>query len=123
MRLTIIFILLLTSPTLAFAAQCTLTENQLIGVWVLKNNIGAFEETEFALEGNRKVFNSWRDHRPDISNGTWVLKNCKLNVAHRTERALSFNFDARLRSRDDLELKEEGEPVAKYHRFKSKKAP
>ena len=108
---------------LAFAEQCSLTEDQLIGTWLANGDTGFFGKMEFRLEGNRRIFNSWLDHRPEFIDGAWVLKNCKLRISHPTEQALSFNFIIRLKNRDSLELEENGEPVVMYRRFKPKNAP
>lgn len=118
-----IFLLLAAFPVLVFAEQCSFTEDQLIGVWLAKGDVGIFGEMEFRLEGNRRVFNSWLEHRPEFTDGSWAIKNCKLKISHSTQQALSFDFVVRFKNRDSLELEESGEPVVKYRRSKPKNAP
>ncbi|MFM9835064.1 MAG: hypothetical protein ACKVOA_03065 [Methylophilaceae bacterium] len=114
-------ILLTLSPLTTLAGSCNLTEKQLIGDWHIKSGPGAFEEMSFELDENIKVFNSWLHQRPEISDGTWSLKNCVLRVNHPTETTFSFTFSARLSSKNTLELKEGSDPKASYRRLISDK--
>ena len=118
-----IFLLLAAFPVLVFAEQCALTEDQLVGVWLANGDVGIFGEMEFRLDGNRRAFNSWLDHRPEFTDGSWAIKNCKLRISHPTQQALTFDFVVRFKNRDSLELEESGEPIVKYRRSKPKKVP
>jgi hypothetical protein len=100
------------------AAACTVRPEVLRGAWALTNRAGFFEQMEFTSEGGSHVFNSWRHDRPEISGATWSLENCVLRISGPNGRSSSFVYVARMRTGQQLELRETGQPVAKYKRIK-----
>jgi len=110
------FLVLFTS--FANAKTCNVTESSLIGAWQHANQAGFFEQMEFQKDGTQKGFNSWLHERPEISGGTWTLKDCVLQISDSIEGGFSFTYIVRQPRADRLELKEHGEPVGKYRRIK-----
>jgi hypothetical protein len=83
------------------------------------NNSGFFEQMEFTSEGARNVFNSWLHDRPEVAGASWSLKNCVLRISNPGNPALSFVYFVRMQGAQGLELREAGQPVAKYRRLKA----
>ena len=96
-------------PLLAFAEQCPITEESLLGAWKRKSESGHFEEISFEIDENRKIFNSWLHHRPEIFGGSWKLANCTLFIEHPTEKNLSFEFKILKVSNNRIYMREIGE--------------
>jgi len=102
----------------AEAANCTLRPEMLRGAWVHANRAGFFEQMEFTSEGGRNSFSSWLHDRPEISGATWTLEDCVLRITKQDDSSLSFVYAASMKSGSQLELREAGQPVAKYKRIK-----
>ena len=100
------------------AKTCNVDENTLKGAWLAANIHAPFEQMEFSTEGTQKVFNSWLHERPEITGGSWRLKNCHLHIAHPSQPNLTYDFTTKL-YRGKLELKEKGEPSGKFRRIKN----
>jgi hypothetical protein len=113
----IVFELGFAAPTLAIAA-CSVSSNALLGAWAHTNQTGFFEQMEFTSDGKRNSFNSWLHDRPEISGATWSLQNCVLRISNPTDPSLSFVYSASMRAGQRLELREAGQPVARYRRIK-----
>jgi len=101
----------------AEAANCTLRSEMLRGAWVQANRVGFFEQMEFTSEGGQNSFSSWLHDRPEISGATWTLDDCVLRITKQDDSSLSFVYAASMKGRQ-LELRETGQPVAKYKRIK-----
>ncbi len=109
---------LLLAVTFAQAKACNVTESSLEGAWQRANEAGFFEQMAFTKEGDLKVFNSWLHERPEISNGSWTLKDCVLKISNSSNRDFSFTYLVQHANKGKLEIKEHGESVGKYRRIK-----
>lgn len=108
------------APPFAVAKPCAFDERSLVGAWQQVGSGAEFEQMEFSLEGQKRIFNSWLHQRPEISGGSWSLKDCVLKVSHPTEVALSFEFKLRGTGLNQLVLQEVGESRAgRYRRIKT----
>jgi len=101
----------------ADAANCTLRSEMLRGAWVQANRAGFFEQMEFTSEDGKNWFSSWLHDRPEISGATWTLENCVLRIGKQDDNSLSFVYAASMKG-SQLELRETGQPVARYKRVK-----
>ncbi|MFP8779429.1 hypothetical protein [Hydrogenophaga sp. RWCD_12] len=93
-----------------------MTEKSLAGSWERVSRAGAFEQMELAVEDGRRVFHSWLHERPEITDGQWSLKGCRLEVRVPSEPALSYTFTVMAADGKRLILREAGEPGAGRYR-------
>ena len=91
------------------AGQCPLTEPALLGGWKRVTDAGFFEVMAFEIEGGKRTFNSWLHQRPEFTDGSWALENCRLTIRHSTEERLTHTFAVRRASPNRLYLREVGE--------------
>ena len=74
------WLLLLIPLALATGVQGTEQESLLLGNWTCESGACPDEEIQFAIEGERRVYNSWLQQRPSAVNGTWSLEGNVLVV-------------------------------------------
>lgn len=101
----------------AEAANCTLRSDMLRGAWVQVNRAGFFEQMEFTSKGGNNSFSSWLHDRPEIAGATWILEDCVLRITKQDDSSLSFVYAVSMKG-SRLELREPGQPVARYKRVK-----
>ena len=101
--------LLFFIPLAASAEQCPVTDKSLVGDWERQSKSGFFEEMSFEIEGKQKIFNSWLHQRPEISGGTWKLKNCTIFIIHPTEKNLSVEFAVLKASKNRIHVRDVSE--------------
>ena len=74
------WLLLLIPLALTTAVQGTEQESLLLGNWTCESGACPDEEIQFAIEGERRVYNSGLQQRPSAVNGTWSLEGNVLVV-------------------------------------------
>jgi len=104
-------------PISAHAADfCEVSDDVLIGTWTIASDGGVFEQMEFTTAGEQNIFNSWLHERPEISGGSWTLENCTLRIVKRNDPAHALVFTTSIGTGQRLELREKGQPLARYRR-------
>ena len=73
-------------------SSCPLQETSLVGAWVRRSGSGLFEEMAFGMDGTEREFDSWLHHRPEVSGGSWALKDCTIYIKHPSETQLGVAF-------------------------------
>ncbi|CAN5870163.1 hypothetical protein BH11PSE12_BH11PSE12_27600 [soil metagenome] len=77
-----------------------MTENSLLGSWVRVKN-GFFEEMNFSIRQEKKVFLSWIHHRPEMS-GTWGFSQCVIAIQNTGNETLQFDVKVQKIVKDKL---------------------
>lgn len=104
-------------PMSAHAADfCEVSDDVLIGTWTIASDGGVFEQMEFTTAGEQNFFNSWLHERPEISNATWTLQNCTLRITKANDPSHPLVFTTSIGTGQRLELREKGQPLARYRR-------
>src|SRR5207245_317836 len=80
MKKNILFTALLLLAVSAFAADCEVTERDLIGDWKQDKPGAFFEQMTFQKSGGKHQFDSWRHDRPEISQADWHIQDCLLLI-------------------------------------------
>ena len=88
--------------------RCQFAAKSLIGGWRNVKN-GFFEEMDFSYSGSERIFNSWLHQRPEISNGSWTMENCRISIRHATEKAMTVVYQVIRFKGGRLYLREVGE--------------
>jgi hypothetical protein len=79
------------TTSVAHAAPCDVTEQDLLGAWALVGDSGFFEQMEFQRKGAQLEFNSWLHDRPETSGAQWQLDSCKLTIRDGSSWSQAFS--------------------------------
>jgi len=90
-------------------SSCPIQEASLVGTWVKRSGSGFFEEMAFMMDGTEREFDSWLDHRPELSGGSWALKECTIHIKHPSEVQLGVAFRVTGFRNGQLHVTEDGE--------------
>jgi uncharacterized protein YecT (DUF1311 family) len=93
----------------AAGSSCSVQEASLVGAWVRRSGPGFFEEMAFGTDGTQRTFDSWLHHRPEISGGSWTLKDCTIYIQHASEAQLSLAFKVSGLRNGQLYVAEDGD--------------
>jgi hypothetical protein len=116
MRLPLLIVAFsLAAFSVAAGAACSVKSAQLIGAWRAIGGDGVFEEMAFAQTGSKRTFLSWLHQRPEITGATWQLENCRLTIKNGND--LDYLLQVSFDKSGLLELREPGEPKARYKRI------
>lgn len=103
----------------SFAAfACNVKPEMLRGSWEALSRAGFFRQMELSIENGQSEFNSWRHERPEVTGATWTLEKCTLRISKPSDPSMSFAYAVSMKGRQHLELREPGQPVARYRRVK-----
>jgi hypothetical protein len=61
------------------------------------------------VDGTQRSFDSWLHHRPEISGGSWTLKDCTIYIQHASEAQLSVAFKVSGLRNGQLYVAEDGD--------------
>ncbi len=81
------------------------SENMLVGSWEKDSGSGFFEEMSFSRSDTTKEFNSWLHQRPEISGGSWKIKDNVLYIQHPSETDIQFAYSIVQYQNDKIHLK------------------
>lgn len=90
--------------SLKSSAACPVQESDLLGQWTAEGEQD-FEEMLFEIRNNKRLFFSWRHHRPEMP-GIWSLQKCELHIEHVDNPKLSFEYAIEKHSKRVLRLRE-----------------
>lgn len=109
--------LLAAFATVAFADDCTVTEQNLVGGWVAESGATEFQKMAFASDQDGKTFSSWLHERPEILGTAWSLEACVLRITHPTDSIQSYEYRVKQadKGRLILEVGDDNE-VSEYKR-------
>ncbi|WP_156804403.1 hypothetical protein [Gallaecimonas xiamenensis] len=79
---TLLLLVTAISPAL-HAETCSVSEKDILGAWGKDGEQGYFDEFSLDTDSDTHVFNSWIDHRPEISGAGWEIKDCQLLISGR----------------------------------------
>ncbi len=97
-------------------STCPVQETDLVGAWVRRSGSGFFEKMAFGMNGAERDFNSWLDHRPEFSGGSWTFKDCEIDIKHQTEAQLGVVFVVIGYRNEQLHVTENGEKGESIYR-------
>lgn len=96
---------------------CPIQERDLLGHWAAKSEQD-FEEMLFEIRDNKRLFLSWRHHRPEMP-GVWTFQKCEIHIRHIGDPKLSFEYAVVKHAGRVLQLRElNGKEILSYMKIK-----
>jgi hypothetical protein len=88
----------------AKAADCPISETQIIDGWKAVNDDFGYQQMALSIEDGQRIFRTWMHERPEIVDGTWSLEKCTLTLNSESAAVKNLRFDVSMRNADTLIL-------------------